>query len=470
MVNALEFINSDDIREYWKKINYQPTAQETAWLIWQSRNHNVRQKHEAWTQLINETEDCDIVKYHPYIDELTTLHDLLKRYMEWEDEVIRMFFDDSHLSCYGCNWDKVDPDWALPTDTEVYTSLNGVFRVVKREADDEDEEEQETQKIQITKHILSMDERPSDNIVLTFDSDGNVISVDQCDWGVDYIPDCIKFAFDYMWFDFPVPFKKGDIICNKYWNGEYRLCSGPVAITGTTHDYCIKYPDHRGSDTTDMNVWGYFLSESGNVYAEVTDRLMDYEYCRKEFSGYERQFILLSSFLKGEINEELLLRGGQKIMLEEMAKNLWVGDITDEYLVKAGVKRKRINRGKVNAMITSTDLLAYAKEKMSERGSGKYDKPIYQIILYEHSANADDYWGYDFGCDDCPGYFHELSDAINAMNCNLGDMNEGVFNAGYIICRFQGLYSLAVPKARMYFEWDEERQGFFQKEEPEPAI
>ena len=118
-------------------------------------------------------------------------------------------------------------------------------------------------------------------------------------------------------------------------------------------------------------------------------------------------------------------------------------------------------------MITSADMLAYVNKKMSERSAGKYDMPVYKIILYEHCVNADNYWGYDYGCDDSPGYFHDLSDAINAMNCNLGDMHEGVFNAGFIICCFQGLYCLAGPEARMYFEWDEERQGFFQKEEPE---
>jgi len=121
-------------------------------------------------------------------------------------------------------------------------------------------------------------------------------------------------------------------------------------------------------------------------------------------------------------------------------------------------------------MVTSADMLAYVNEKMSERSAGKYDMPIYQIILYEHCVNADNtcnFWGYDYGWYDSPGYFHDLSDAISAMNNNLGDIHESMFNAGYIICRFQGLYCLCAPEARMYFEWDEERQGFFQKEEPE---
>jgi len=341
MVNALEYINSDDIREYWKTINYKPTPQETAWLVWQSRNHNVQQKHEAWKQLINETEDSDIVKYHPHIDELTTLHDLLRSFMEWEDEVIKLFFDESQLACYSCDWSEIDPDWYIPYDKEVYTSIDGIFKHVKRAVPDDDLSEEKTKRIIITKHILHKGEEASDDITLIVDSDKNVISVNRFSYTRTDVPDYIKDAFDYMWFNFPVPFQKGDIICNKYWDGQYRLCDGPVTITGTTYDYCKKHPDYRGSDTTDMNVWGYFLAESGNVYAEVTDRLMDFEYYRKELRGYERQFRLLSSFLKGEINEELLLRCGQKIMLEEMAKNLWVGDITDEYLTKAGIVPKK---------------------------------------------------------------------------------------------------------------------------------
>ena len=344
MINALEYINSDDIRGYWETMHYRPTAQETAWLIWQSRKHNVRQKHDAWGQIIKETEDNEIIKYHPEIDELTTLHDLLKRFMEWEDEAIRVFFDEGRLSCYSVEFCSEDSGWYKPFDASIFTSLGAIFKEVEKGTADDDPAEERIQKIMITKHILDYDKEKSADITLVLDPDRNVISVNPYDCGCVDVPDYIKVAFEFMWFNFPVPFQKGDIVCNKFWDGKYSLYQGPIVLTETTWGYCKGKPDYHGSDTSDMNVWGYFLTDSGNVYGEVTDGLMDFEYCRREFSGYERQFLLLSSFLRGEINEELLLRCGQKIMLEEMAKNLWVNDITDEYLNKAGMFPRKDTR------------------------------------------------------------------------------------------------------------------------------
>ena len=42
----LQFVNSKDIREYLRTIDYQFNALEAAWLIWQSRNTTVEERHQ----------------------------------------------------------------------------------------------------------------------------------------------------------------------------------------------------------------------------------------------------------------------------------------------------------------------------------------------------------------------------------------------------------------------------------------
>ena len=45
--NALEYINSGDIREHLEKQKYQCTPVECAFLVWQSMRHTLEQKHTA---------------------------------------------------------------------------------------------------------------------------------------------------------------------------------------------------------------------------------------------------------------------------------------------------------------------------------------------------------------------------------------------------------------------------------------
>lgn len=86
-----------------------------------------------------------------------------------------------------------------------------------------------------------------------------------------------------------------------------------------------------------MNVWGYFVNSDGNVYAEVGDRLMEYEYYRGPLDGCRRQQLALSAFLKGEIDEALLLNACASIRADEAAKAPPMGTYTEEQLRRAGV-------------------------------------------------------------------------------------------------------------------------------------
>ena len=59
-MNIYEFVNSRDIREHWQKIGFVPNAIESAWLVYQSNNHTIEEKHEAWRWIIANMPDCEI--------------------------------------------------------------------------------------------------------------------------------------------------------------------------------------------------------------------------------------------------------------------------------------------------------------------------------------------------------------------------------------------------------------------------
>ena len=122
------------------------------------------------------------------------------------------------------------------------------------------------------------------------------------------------------------------------------------------------------------------------------------------------------------------------------------------------------------------EMLDYVKwyQERNKDKNGKSYPPIFEIMVFEypnkekiyHKPEGDVPSGWpDTGCVDNVGFYYELDTAIQAMNENWGDIQETCYHAGFILCRFPGLYQAAL--SRMYFLWDEEKRGFFEAEEPE---
>ncbi len=59
-MDIYSFINSKDIREYLKQIQYQFSSLETAWLIYACRALSFKQKKAEWEQLIISMPDCEV--------------------------------------------------------------------------------------------------------------------------------------------------------------------------------------------------------------------------------------------------------------------------------------------------------------------------------------------------------------------------------------------------------------------------
>ena len=55
-----EYINSKATREHLTKLDYQLTPVQCAFLVWQSGWHTLRQKHEAWRDIIESMPDCAV--------------------------------------------------------------------------------------------------------------------------------------------------------------------------------------------------------------------------------------------------------------------------------------------------------------------------------------------------------------------------------------------------------------------------
>ena len=99
-MDILRFINSKDIRNHLKEINYQFNSLEAAWLIYQCKDAKLKEKHNAWNELIETMPDCSIPERLNTVPQ-DSLHAFLKKYMELEDKLELEFYDAKHADPYS---------------------------------------------------------------------------------------------------------------------------------------------------------------------------------------------------------------------------------------------------------------------------------------------------------------------------------------------------------------------------------
>ena len=157
------------------------------------------------------------------------------------------------------------------------------------------------------------------------------------------------YFFRGMWFHFPVPFEKGDVVVrfdeDKY--PGHRFAEGPFVLRDITPWYIARldderrkrYEDGRNGDDTDMNAWGYFQDEDGRIYCETMFNYMDLELYKGPFEGRRRLLKALSNYVKGKIGVDLLMTAYRKVMIDAFADDVMLRSwYTDEGLALAGLK------------------------------------------------------------------------------------------------------------------------------------
>lgn len=331
-MDFFKFINSKDIRAHLEKIGYACSPIEGAWLIYQSRNATLEEKHAAWQEMIDTLPDCSI-DWRKWRAPRESLHGFLSDYMALERKWLKEFYETAH-AVYRFKVSGKDEGDAYEKESDcIFSSAETCLEAAKKAGDFLDD-------LTICMFKRTLDSENDFNYMeLVCRGDGAIVSIDL--WGIENeAEDTLRNeSFDNLWFAFPVPFQKGDILWNPvYSEGKDFLCGGPIVINNTTPN---RYAEtgHKGSDTTDMNVWGYFQNADGTIYSEVTWNYMDYEYYPPEkLTGKRRILKALGNFMKDQIDVGLFAQAYHQIPTEEHAKECMPRMYTDEGLRLAGLK------------------------------------------------------------------------------------------------------------------------------------
>lgn len=336
-MNYYKFINSKDIRTYLEKIEYKFTSLEAAWLIWQSQCSSLEEKHIAWNELIATMPDCEIHKRsntepHP------SLHGFLRELILLQKRQIQLLYTCEPNAVYSYSvFIHEYSDWS-DGDGELFSSFEMCFEkalVICKEYYKSNSHSDlkcylEKCRIRINKILL---DNAGYHAEVEFNGLGDTISIRNYINLSTHEDNLVYYGFDGMWFAFPTPFKKGDILkgCNYY--DEFFV------FLEMDTDCEVREQLQRNGDCADMIARGYFQdTDNGNIYYECMHNYMNLEYYRDNITGVRRILKALSSYLKGEIDIDLYSNAYRTIIEEEHTKALYPLGITESGLLLAGLK------------------------------------------------------------------------------------------------------------------------------------
>lgn len=322
-MDVLRFVNSKDIRKHLADIEYDFTPLEAAWLIYQCRDATIAEKHGAWQELIETMPDCPIEKRANTLPQ-KSLHAFLRKYMALEDRLVREFIEGDPFDTTFYTFEYVtryDGSYDFGT---VFTRFDALY-------DESMLPEPDVVTVKCAE-IKPDTMDPLQVLYLTPELEPLHLGPGRMERAEDQ--DVFRGVFDGLWFDFPTPFKKGDILWDPQKPGSDGMNYGPFVNMGVSPD---------GSENDGL-CYGCFLNADGSFYKTKThgSRYTDLEfYDPSLLKGPHRTLVALGSFLQGKIDEILFAQAYHQLLTAGCASYYMPAGYSADALALAGILPKK---------------------------------------------------------------------------------------------------------------------------------
>ena len=316
-MDIFSFVNSRDIQEHLRNIEYPFNSLETSWLIYACHNISYEEKKEYWKELITTMPDCEVPSRNHGVGS-KSLHDFLKCYMEVMDQEMIDFYKEEPHGTYVYTYSYLyrgDKVWTENFDT-VYPSLEKCFEGYESDITYLEgtyyPEETGVLKCRFRKQsLLNTSERME---IETF-GNGGLIEILENTRRTEENQKLLGDSFYSLWFDFPTPFQRGDIIWNPHEEPE-TLNHDMVLVLEEISTWSSLETVKNYGDNSDMNISGYLINSSGTIYRDGRKNYMDFEYYPGPYKFHKKMLLVLSKFVKGEIALDVLLYAYRKLLAE----------------------------------------------------------------------------------------------------------------------------------------------------------
>ena len=328
MSDKFNIINSKDVREYLESIDYSFAPVENAYLIWQCRTMPIEKRHEAFAILLEGSESC-LVKTH-YCPDGWDLHKTISNFVSMENKLIKRLIQPEDNCFYISEYYECGHYWH--GEQCRYSCYENAFKDAKKYV-----EEMNVGKFRIQKCFIDNSETRSSVIEAVFNDDCEMMEIDIdgdiCGSLTDYEQELLFERFDCLWFDIPIPFKPGDIVCDCF----ERV---PFVLTETVPWFLRSNPPKRQKSTThltdcDMTASGYSVNKNtlSATFDWLAYKYLNLEYYTENLTGFNRILSAYSQFRKGAINGDTLVKLSQLYTFEMLARKMHAAidwDLDDE--------------------------------------------------------------------------------------------------------------------------------------------
>ena len=334
-MDLYKIINSQTVGNYLKEIGYSFSPLQAAFLIWYSMRLTIKEKHAMWEELIATMPDTPIEARHGDAPR-ASLHGFLRSYMTIENDLIERLYSTEADAYYTYDvYYRNDHSWAK--DNGFYKTADDCFRELQEDAD------LGIRMIKLKKICLNA---PNASLALYMTPEREVFRIDAFGVLSEDEDGIYNRLFDGLWFEFPLPFKKGDIL--QYCTCPYDPCTYRPEINSAVllEDDLKPYDNMRKTlltegDHTEMAIRGFYCDELGKFYYESEGVYLDYELQYLPLPDDEKALIPLSNYFKGEISVDILCNAYHILLSERHSDDMRrYMNITDKGLELAGLKEQ----------------------------------------------------------------------------------------------------------------------------------
>lgn len=347
-MDFLKFINSNAIRNHLKNINYEFSSVEAAFIVWQSGCCTIEERHDAWKYIVENMQDVRVLdfmtsSYRHDLDECYgkdfMLHEYLRQYINYEERLLKAAKTDEENTFFSFEMYYAG-DSETCKDERLFTKYEKLIQAIDEEISDMSE--YDLKWIFIKKRWIDC---PEKYVEIKLKPDKTVFGIFNYK-NISYEQETdLCHIFDSMWFKFPTPFEKGDVLyqniecCSDYSGKDDPFVLQHLCYWGV--DDIEKAKDRHAWCAMDMLASGYFVMPDGQIYADQIHNYLNLEYYDEPPCGTHRTITAMSSFMKNKIDVGLLMDAYSIILNEERIKyhREHLG-ITNLGLELAGLKEK----------------------------------------------------------------------------------------------------------------------------------
>lgn len=310
-MNVCRFLNSKDLASYLREIRYEFSLPEAAFIVERSRLASLEEKVAAWRELADTMPDCGM-RERQNMDRIPSFKQFLHDYMALKEQEISHFYEPE--GCVYCS----DYGGGGYGD-KLFSSAQDCIEYLSANLDGANE----GASLEIVKCPISKSKAPVGGR-LYLNRHMQVMGVTV--YGETDDEQQLSIQFEGMWFAFPTPFKRGDIVRDASSDGSHAyvlscLCTWNRAecLSNGLPQQCwnVKNADrmldiHRkDGDTSDLWWSAYGMGKDGLWLDDMGSSYLDVERCADNLNEANQWAYVVSALIKGEIRydeAEKLLR------------------------------------------------------------------------------------------------------------------------------------------------------------------